>query len=118
MYFWTTDHISEDNRIFRLWKENPKPEVGRQKDLLLANIMYHNHDGKDDIVYWVTFTKLAVDNPREKGLDCSTLEEAKEHVNFVLGLEDEDVVNSDFDLDFVKPSVDRGYWRPHELGLP
>lgn len=120
MKFWTTDHISEDNRIFRLWEENPNPSVGRLKDYIIATIFYHDHGMgyDDDISYTVNFEKTYVDNPREMVKEFSTLEEAKEYVEDVLGLEDEDVVNSDFDLDFVKPYKGRGYYRPHELGLP
>ena len=67
-----------------------------------------------DISYKVNF----VYEPHKSWKEFSTLEEAKEYVEDVLDLDPDEVVNYDFDEDFVKPHVHRGYFRPHELGLP
>lgn len=115
MKFWTTDHISNDNKIFMLFEEDPNPRVGHNKDMFLASIMYHNHRGED--CFYVRVNDYNTGKKHYE--DSSTLEDAKEFVYDVLDIEDdEDIVNSDFDLNFVKPYKHRGYYRPHELGLP
>lgn len=117
MRFWTTDVISDDNKIYRLFEESVNPLVGHLKDYIIATIFYHNHDGKDDVTYKVIFEDMYVDNPREMYREFSTLKEAKEYVNDVLDLNPEEVVNYDFDEDFVKPFVSRGYFKPHDFGM-
>ena len=115
MKFWTTDHISNDHKMFMLFEEDPNPRVGHNKDIFLADSLYHVYRGED--VFWVRVNDY--NSGKQKKGDFSTLEDAKEFVYDVLGIEDdEDIVNSDFDLDFVKPHKHRGYYRPHELGLP
>ena len=36
MKFWTTDHISNDNKIFMLFEEDPNPRVGHNKDIFFS----------------------------------------------------------------------------------
>lgn len=81
---------------------------------MVAQILRHEHRSKDDVVYWA----CAYDDGKTLRKTFYTLEDAKEWIEDIFDLENEDVANSDFDLDFVKPFKRRGYYRPHELGLP
>ena len=90
MKFWTTDHISNDNKIFMLFEEDPNPRVGHNKDLFLADILYHNHRGED--VFWVRVNDY--NTGKQKKGDFSTLEDAKEFVYDVLDIEDDEDDNA------------------------
>lgn len=121
MKFWTTDHISDENKVFMLFEEDPNPRVGHNKDMFLAQIFYHNHTKRGEDVGDISYTVNFSFSRKQPGTvkEFSTLEDAKEYVYDVLDIDDdEDIVNSDFDLDFEKPYIHRGYYRPHELGLP